>query len=56
MGLFSFVKDAGKKVFGKKEEEADADAILAEIKALGLEAEGVEWSRWMATRSCLVAP
>lgn len=42
MGLFSFVKDAGKKVFGKKEEEADADAILAEIKALGLEAEGVE--------------
>ncbi|WP_321364542.1 peptidoglycan-binding protein LysM [uncultured Celeribacter sp.] len=42
MGLFSFVKDAGKKVFGKKEEDADADAILAEIKALGLEAEGVE--------------
>ncbi|WP_226554249.1 peptidoglycan-binding protein LysM [Celeribacter naphthalenivorans] len=42
MGLFSFVKDAGKKVFGKKEEEADADAILAEIKALGLEAEGIE--------------
>ncbi|PTQ67512.1 peptidoglycan-binding protein LysM [Celeribacter persicus] len=42
MGLFSFVKDAGKKVFGKKEEATDADAILAEIKALGLEAEGVE--------------
>ncbi|WP_460275548.1 peptidoglycan-binding protein LysM [Celeribacter sp. ULVN23_4] len=42
MGLFSFVKDAGKKVFGKKEETTDADAILAEIKALGLEAEGVD--------------
>jgi nucleoid-associated protein YgaU len=42
MGLFSFVKDAGKKVFGKKEEEPNADDLLAEIKALGLEAEGVE--------------
>ncbi|WP_434290704.1 peptidoglycan-binding protein LysM [Celeribacter sp. SCSIO 80788] len=42
MGLFSFVKDAGTKVFGKKEEEPNADDLLAEIKALGLEAEGVE--------------
>ncbi|WP_066705096.1 peptidoglycan-binding protein LysM [Celeribacter ethanolicus] len=42
MGLFSFVKDAGKKVFGKKEEEPNADDLLAEIKALGLEADGVE--------------
>ncbi|ATG47712.1 peptidoglycan-binding protein LysM [Celeribacter ethanolicus] len=42
MGLFSFVKDAGKKVFGKKEEEPNAEDLLAEIKALGLEADGVE--------------
>ncbi len=44
MGLFSFVKDAGKKVFGKKDEAPNADDLLAEIQALGLEAEGVEVS------------
>lgn len=42
MGLFSFVKDAGKKIFGQKAEEPNADDLLAEIKALGLEAEGIE--------------
>lgn len=44
MGLFSFVKDAGEKLFGKKEEAAPveekailkADALLAHVKALGL--------------------
>jgi nucleoid-associated protein YgaU len=44
MGLFSFIKGAGKKLFGKKEEEAPveekaelkASALLAHVQALGL--------------------
>jgi nucleoid-associated protein YgaU len=44
MGLFSFIKNAGKKIFGKKEEEAPAEekaqlkasALLAHVQALGL--------------------
>lgn len=44
MGLFSFIKGAGKKLFGKKEEEAPAEekaelkasALLAHVQALGL--------------------
>lgn len=44
MGLFSFIKNAGKKLFGKKEEEAPAEekaalkasALLAHVQALGL--------------------
>ena len=44
MGLFSFIKNAGKKVFGKKEEEAPAEvkaelkasALLAHVQQLGL--------------------
>ena len=44
MGLFSFIKDAGKKIFGKKEEEAPsaekaelkASALLAHVQSLGL--------------------
>lgn len=44
MGLFSFIKNAGKKLFGKKEEEAPAaekaelkaSALLAHVKELGL--------------------
>lgn len=44
MGLFSFIKNAGKKVFGKKEEEAPAEvkaelkasALLAHVQELGL--------------------
>jgi nucleoid-associated protein YgaU len=44
MGLFSFVKNAGAKLFGKKEEEAPveekatlkASALLAHVQQLGL--------------------
>jgi nucleoid-associated protein YgaU len=44
MGLFSFIKGAGEKLFGKKEEEAPveekavlkASALLNHVKALGL--------------------
>lgn len=44
MGLFSFIKDAGAKIFGKKEEEAPveeraqlkASALLEHVKSLGL--------------------
>lgn len=44
MGLFSFIKDAGKKIFGKKETEAPAEvkaelkasALLAHVQELGL--------------------
>jgi len=44
MGLFSFIKGAGKKLFGKKEEEAPAEvkselkasALIAHVQELGL--------------------
>lgn len=41
MGLFSFIKGAGAKIFGKKKEEAPAplskeDALKAEINRLGI--------------------
>ena len=37
MGLISFIKNAGAKLFGKKEEEAPvASALLAHVQALGL--------------------
>ena len=44
MGLFSFIKGVGKKIFGKKEEDAPAEeraelkaaALLAHVQALGL--------------------
>lgn len=44
MGLFSFIKDAGAKIFSKKEEEAPveeraqlrASALLEHVKSLGL--------------------
>lgn len=45
MGLWSFVKDAGKSLFGGKAEAAtlpDADALKAEVKGLGLDATGVD--------------
>lgn len=44
MGLWSFVKDAGKSVFGSAEAaEAPAeDALRAELDELGLDATGVE--------------
>lgn len=47
MGLFSFVKDAGAKLFGKKEEEAQAsdkdknNALLNHIRRFNLRTEGV---------------
>ena len=42
MGLWNFVKGAGKKVFKKEDDTPSADDLLAEIKALGLEAEGLK--------------
>lgn len=52
MGLFSFVKNAGAKLFGKKEEEAPveekailkASALLEHIKALGLQYQTIKIS------------
>lgn len=44
MGIWNFVKGAGKKVFKKEEAAPNADDLLAEIAALGLEADGVEVS------------
>ncbi len=47
MGVWSFVKDAGKSLFGGKAEAAtlpEADALKAEIKDLGLDTTGVEIS------------
>lgn len=45
MGLWSFVKDAGKSLFGGKAEAAtvpDAEALKQEVKDLGLNADAVE--------------
>ncbi len=49
MGLFSFIKDAGEKIFGfgadapeEKKEEVGAMQLLDHIKALQLESEGVQ--------------
>lgn len=45
MGLWSFVKDAGKSLFGGEAEAAEAptvDALKAEVKNLGLDASGVD--------------
>ncbi len=46
MGLWNFVKTAGKKLTGKAEaaDAPDKDALLAEIEALGLEASGMDVS------------
>ena len=52
MGLFSFVKNAGAKLFGKKEEEAPveekavlkASALLEHVKALGLKYKNIKIS------------
>jgi nucleoid-associated protein YgaU len=46
MGLWSFVKDAGKSLIGKggDDEAQAAEALNKEIADLGLEAEGVEVS------------
>ncbi|MBW4963126.1 peptidoglycan-binding protein LysM [Sulfitobacter sp. CW3] len=42
MGLWSFVKDAGKKVFGGDEKEVTGAALQDELKELGLDAEGLD--------------
>lgn len=45
MGLFNFVKNAGKSLFGGKAEAAEAptsESLQAELKDLGLNADGVE--------------
>lgn len=52
MGLFSFVKNAGAKLFGKKEEEAPveekavlkAGTLLGHVKALGLKYKTIKIS------------
>lgn len=52
MGLFSFIKGAGEKLFGKKEEEAPAaekaalkaSALLNHVKALGLAYQSIKIS------------
>lgn len=46
MGLWSFVKDAGKSLFGGKAEaaEPDAETLKQELDALGLETKGAEIS------------
>ena len=46
MGLWNFVKNAGKKL-GSRDDAADApdkDALIAEIEALGLEVTGLDVS------------
>lgn len=45
MGIWSFVKDAGKSLFGGKAEAAtvpEPEALKAEIKDLGLDATGLD--------------
>lgn len=44
MGIWSFVKDAGKSIFGAAEasEAPQADALKAELAELGLDATGVD--------------
>lgn len=46
MGLWKFVKSAGKKLTGKAEaaEAPDKDTLMAEIEALGLQAAGLDVS------------
>jgi nucleoid-associated protein YgaU len=47
MGLFDFVKDAGEKIFGRKESEAKserakAEALTGQVQALGLKVDGLQ--------------
>ena len=46
MGLWNFVKNAGKKLGGRDDAAGapDKDALIAEIEALGLEATGLDVS------------
>lgn len=43
MGIWSFVKDAGKSVF-RKDTPNDKNALIAEIEALGLQSQGLDIS------------
>lgn len=62
MGMFSFLKDAGQKLFGKKEEAADpavanqaaAQAIVDYIATQGLTADGLSVSFDGATSTVTV--
>ena len=45
MGVWSFVKDAGKSLFGSKAEASEApkeDVLMQEVKNLGLDTSGVD--------------
>ncbi len=43
MGLLSFIKDAGKSLFGAAEAaEPNADALIKEVEGLGLDATGLD--------------
>lgn len=42
MGLWSFVKDAGKKIMGGDDDAPSADELKKEVADLGLEAEGLD--------------
>ncbi len=48
MGLFSFIKNAGQKIFGKKKEEeqpvvlSKIDALKAEVNRLGIPVNGLD--------------
>lgn len=44
MGLWSFVKDSGKKLFGGGDDAPDAEALKKEVKDLGLGADDVDIS------------
>ena len=58
MGLWNFVKDAGKSLFGSKAEAAEApkeDVLRAELKDLGLDATGVEPLEYIGRRERLDA-
>lgn len=43
MGLLSFVKNAGKSLFGK-DDDVEVDALKAEVEKLGLDATGLDIS------------
>jgi len=44
MGLWSFVKDSGKKLFGGGDSDPEVETLKKEIEDLGLDASGVEIS------------
>lgn len=57
MGLFSFVKDAGKSLFGRAEaSEAQVDTLKKEVDSLGLDTTGLEISMEGATVKISGAP